>query len=217
MNRTKTNFFVDAVALAAFLFLTTTGLLMRYTLPPGSGGRHGGEGTSVWGLTRHDWGGVHFWIAVGMLVVLAVHLLLHWRWILAVVRGKPREAQGGRALIGVFATLALIVLAAAPLLAPKSGTTESESRRGGRGSGREAASTVTNVAEAVTHGESETIRGSMSLAEVEQTTGVPATAVIAALGLPTDTDPGQRLGQLRRQHGFEMEAVRTIVAEYKAE
>ena len=37
MKRVKLNFIVDFVAFAGFVVLTTTGVLMRYTLPPGSG------------------------------------------------------------------------------------------------------------------------------------------------------------------------------------
>ncbi|MBN1910648.1 MAG: hypothetical protein JW818_12960, partial [Pirellulales bacterium] len=60
------------------------------------------------------------------------------------------------------------------------------------------------------------IRGSMTLAEVEEATGVPAVHLLEKLGLPQDTPPNSRLGPLRRQHGFAMEDVRRIVEEYKA-
>lgn len=200
MNRTKTNFGVDLLAFAAFLFLTTTGVLLRYLLPAGSGGRQGG-GLHVWGLDRHEWGAIHFWIAVVLLAILAVHLLLHWRWILAVLRGRPRESQGARSLIGALAVVALIGLAVAPLLAPTQG-------QPGKTQAAQSAS--------YSHDESEeTINGSMTLAEVEAATGVPSAILIAELGLPSGTDPDSRLGPLRRQHGFDMDAVREIVARHR--
>src|SRR4051794_18528135 len=58
MNRTTLNFVVDTAAFVGFVLLTTTGVLMHYLLPPGSGHR-----TTIWGLDRHDWGQVHFWIS----------------------------------------------------------------------------------------------------------------------------------------------------------
>lgn len=67
MRRPTLNLVVDSVAFAGFVFLTTTGVLMRYVLPPGSGHR-----TLVWGLGRHDWGAIHFWIATVFLGVLAL-------------------------------------------------------------------------------------------------------------------------------------------------
>ena len=37
MKRVNLNFIVDVVAFAGFVLLTTTGVLKRYILPPGSG------------------------------------------------------------------------------------------------------------------------------------------------------------------------------------
>ncbi len=56
------NFIIDVIAFTGFLFLTTTGVLMRYLLPPGSG-----RFASLWGLNRHEWGTIHFWISVAFL------------------------------------------------------------------------------------------------------------------------------------------------------
>ena len=50
MKRTTQNFVIDTVAFAGFVFLTATGVLVRYVLPPGSG-----HHTTVWGLDRHEW------------------------------------------------------------------------------------------------------------------------------------------------------------------
>ena len=70
MKRTRLNFVIDAAAFAVFLFLVSTGMLLRYQLPPGSGGLHGrgvGYGESqqpvllLWGWTRHQWGEIHYW------------------------------------------------------------------------------------------------------------------------------------------------------------
>ena len=113
MRRPTLNFVVDAVAFAAFALLTATGVLMRYTLPPGSG-----HSTTVWHLDRHDWGAIHFAIAAFFLAALAAHLVLHWRWIANAIRGRPREGSAWRMALGAIGLLALLALAAAPLLAP---------------------------------------------------------------------------------------------------
>ena len=89
MSKSTTNFVVDAVAFAAFVLLGTTGAITRYVLPPGTG-----HFSSLWGLDRHDWGGVHFWIAVVFLITLALHLVLHWRWITCTVKGSSATGVG---------------------------------------------------------------------------------------------------------------------------
>lgn len=120
MKRVHLNAVVDAIALVGFMALATTGLVLRYQLPPGSGemfgrgmGRRAGERSVdlLWGLTRHEWGDYHYWIAVGLLAVLSVHLFLHWKWIVGVVRGKQTETSGWKLAIGLssFATITAVM------------------------------------------------------------------------------------------------------------
>ena len=137
MTRTHLNFVVDALAFAAFLLLASTGVLLRYQLPPGSGGLDGrgtGRGEAqqtvltLWNWTRHDWGAIHFWIACALMAVLAVHLFLHWRWVVCVVRGKATDRSGWRLSLGAVGMGALVLFAAAPWLSPIETKTRSQLR-----------------------------------------------------------------------------------------
>lgn len=195
MKRTRLNFVIDTLAFTGFVVLTTTGVLMRYVLPPGSGHR-----TAIWSLDRHEWGGIHFWIAVVFFLILALHLVLHWRWIVSVIAGKPREGSGLRAGLGMVGLVTVVALAVSPLLAPVEKTT------GG------------NAIPGLSSHEYEDIRiqGSMTLQEIEETTGVPASHILESLGLPPAIPSGQRLGPLKRQYGFEIDDVRQIIRQYKA-
>jgi hypothetical protein len=56
------------------------------------------------------------------------------------------------------------------------------------------------------------IRGSMTLREVEEATGVPSAHIKKSLKI-SDTEE-ERLGPLRRQYGFEINDVREIVKTY---
>lgn len=90
MRRTTLNFIVDLIGFVDLLLLAATGAIMKWALPPGSGGGHGygfrggrdpGEVKELLGLGRHDWGDIHFVLALLFLVVIVVHLILHWTWI----------------------------------------------------------------------------------------------------------------------------------------
>ena len=70
MRRSTVNYIVDWVSFLVMVGLIATGLLMRFILPPGSGGRGGGHGLALWNLTRHGWGDVHFWLAAAALTLL---------------------------------------------------------------------------------------------------------------------------------------------------
>jgi len=128
MKRSTWITLVDVLAFIAFVFLITTGFLLKYVLPPGSGSAMGpGTGwraasrpvSLVWGMTRHEWGDVHFWLAVFFLSVIALHLLIHWKWIVVSFKGRDRVQSSLQAALGVAALLGIVVLAAAPLLASK--------------------------------------------------------------------------------------------------
>lgn len=80
MQRPSVNYLIDLLTLLVMLAIACTGLIMRFVLPPGSGGK----GLLLWGLGRHDWGSVHFWTTVAAAVLIAVHLWLHWTWVCTV-------------------------------------------------------------------------------------------------------------------------------------
>jgi mono/diheme cytochrome c family protein len=76
MNRGVLNLLIDTVAAALLTALVGTGYLLWFVLPPGTHRTH-----ILWGLLRHQWGAMHAWISLGLLAVLAVHVALHWRWL----------------------------------------------------------------------------------------------------------------------------------------
>jgi hypothetical protein len=127
MKRPALNFIIDALAFVQFAFLTTTGVLMHFILPPGSGHRQ-----SIWSLDRHEWGEIHLWIAFALLATLALHLLLHWRWIVCTVQGRQTSSSGLRLGLGVLGLVAAVGLAAAPLY----GDVETSPDGSGQGRGK---------------------------------------------------------------------------------
>jgi hypothetical protein len=193
MRRPNIDFIVDTLALAALVFLAATGILIRYVLPSGSG-----HFSTLWGMDRHQWGQIHFWIAAALIAITALHLVLHWRWIVTMVKGRRREGSGMRVAIAVVVLLALGGLAAAPFLAQVEHTAEPPRRM--HSDGEPAGATFQ-------------INGSMSLQQIEQQTGVPASVILSELGLPPEAPTDESLGRLRKQHDFEMSAVRRIVQE----
>ena len=90
MRRTTVNYIVDALAFLDLVMLAATGVILRWILPPGSGGGHGrgfrgGRGPEdvkqLLDLGRHDWGDIHFILSLLFVFLMLVHLVLHWTWI----------------------------------------------------------------------------------------------------------------------------------------
>jgi hypothetical protein len=216
---------VDAVAYVGIVALASTGLVLRFQLPPGSGGLLGigsgsGEGAGsrpvsvVWGLSRHEWGSVHYWIAVALLGVLAVHLVLHWKWIVCVLKGKPRrDVSGGRFALGIAGLVLATLLAAAPLLTPAATAPRSEILQG---SADNQPPDGENARSSAASGETESIRGYMTLEEVARNSGVSVSEILERLDLPRDTAPSEQVGRLLRAHGLPMSTLRQALMQESA-
>lgn len=114
MRKPTINFIIDSSAFLAFIFLISTGTLMYWVLPAGSGN------LSIWGLTRHDWGEVHMWIAVSFLSLIAAHVVLHWSWIVNMIKGKSknRKVTKTRFLFGIVIFTIVLIIALAPFFSP---------------------------------------------------------------------------------------------------
>jgi hypothetical protein len=228
MRKNTLNFVVDVVTLLTMLFMVLTGLLLEFILPPRRGA---GSHQTLWGWDRHDWGDVHFWTAVGLGGLLLIHVALHWKWVCVTVgwllqrgeeRARPAPAPIRNAYGVVF--LALIVAVVGGFLWLASANVQSELRGPGRGGGtrveRGAGGPLADDADAGrgrgvggagrAAGELH-IRGSTTLAEIEQATGIPVATLRAELGLPVGVAADERLGRLRQEHGFEMSDVREVV------
>lgn len=89
MRRSSLNFIIDSISFMNILCLAFTGLIMKYVLPPGTGGLgrrlHEGAGREhikeLWSMSRHEWGDIHFCLAILFIVLMIVHIILHWSWI----------------------------------------------------------------------------------------------------------------------------------------
>jgi hypothetical protein len=105
MKRFFDNLLIDLIAAALTIGMLATGYLLRFPLPPGSN-----KELTLWGLTRHQWGDVHFWIGLGLIAVILLHLCRHWQWIAISVRrklGRTQAAPGPALVSGLMTFLAL--------------------------------------------------------------------------------------------------------------
>jgi len=224
LRRSTLNFIVDALTLLAIFVMVATGLIIRFILPPGTGGGHGEGGLLLWGLGRHDWGDVHFWTSMVLVALLVVHVALHWSWVCMMMQRLLGGAEGiqpaaGRCnACGVGFAVAVVLAFGAFTWYAGSAVTRFNAPR------QSETRPVTEKDNILRHGGKdghgtghEQIRGSMSLAEVEAATGVPVDTLKSGLGLPEKTAAEERLGRLARQHGFSVDKVRDIVAKHTSQ
>jgi hypothetical protein len=83
MKKWLQNYVLFVIMFLLALFQAISGLLMWLVIP--QGGYQGGRGvaadtTFIW--DRHTWIDLHDWTAVALLVMVIIHLILHWKWII---------------------------------------------------------------------------------------------------------------------------------------
>jgi len=106
MKRTTLNFLIEA-ALAAFVLITVTGILVRYVPPPGF------CGFSIFQFMDWlDWKRLHFGLALVLFTMLVIHLAVHWKGILCMIRNKRCDATGVKAGLGIVGLVGLLTLVA---------------------------------------------------------------------------------------------------------
>lgn len=113
MRKHEVNFWIDTLAFFLFLGLISTGLLIYLIIPPASG-------LSIWGLDRHDWGDIHFWISLSFLLLMIMHFILHWAWIKTKIKGNSKDAHISktRTIIAIVLILFVLFLLITPFLSP---------------------------------------------------------------------------------------------------
>jgi len=227
MRTTTLNFIVDLAAWVAMILLAATGLVVRYVLPAGSGGRGGGSESLLWGLGRHDWGALHFWLSIALGVLIVFHIVLHWSWVCATTRRYlPSFAQWPSSTsksvqnlygVGLLCTATLLTFAfvwfcqASVVARPGHG--------GGRGFGRHsmtarpwqnAGTTEVIHTRSVQPGDYH-IRGSMTLDEVTSIAGMSVDQLKHILGIAEDVPASERIGRQAHARGLSMVDVRQML------
>ena len=48
--------------------------------------RRAGQQTLLFGITKENWGDIHFWICVAVLVVTILHVIIDWKALRGVIR-----------------------------------------------------------------------------------------------------------------------------------
>ena len=139
MKKILVNLIINTASLVVFMALLTTGLIMKFILPAGSGRLEmllrGGRGAHrtidvFMNLTRHEWGDIHFYLALTFLVLLVVHLILHWDWIVRQSFGTKDYPQPVHRKILAFGVIvAILFLLVFPWMAGKETVTRSEIQR----------------------------------------------------------------------------------------
>lgn len=88
MNKTKVNYWIDLVIAFAFLFSAISGIVFLFPM----------SSSTILGITYKVWDQIHTWGSLLMIGGVLAHLILHWKWIIAMTKktffspAKPARA-----------------------------------------------------------------------------------------------------------------------------
>jgi len=123
MAKPKLNFVIDALMFLCLMALAGLGFLMKYALPSGrdAWAQYGSNLQFSWlGWDRHDWGDIHLYLAFTLLILLALHIILHWQPILGLFQRLVPDPRRRSRIALIFLLLSLLLISYPFLISPDS-------------------------------------------------------------------------------------------------
>jgi hypothetical protein len=93
-TQTQKNWWIDAVLFSSAAIAALSGIYFLF-LPSGGfqGGRNPLHNVQIL-FSRHTWDDLHTWGGIAMIVAAAIHLVIHWSWVVGMARRTWNELTG---------------------------------------------------------------------------------------------------------------------------
>ena len=204
------------------MLILSIGFLIKFTLIPGEArwkiyGRN--VDLFLFGMDRHEWGTVHFYIGCVLVALLILHIYLHWKMIGELYQKLITSSQARKISFLLLIVVSVFLIVFPFAVSPK--VAERELRKK-QYTSHDHEGNPTNKIEGNSH-ENYTssdsaieVRGFMTLNDVAQKYNIPSDVLLDQLGIPDSAGlSGQQLGKLRKIYNFKMTDVEKIIYEYR--
>ncbi|MCU0473760.1 MAG: DUF4405 domain-containing protein [Bacteroidales bacterium] len=107
----KINLVIDTIMFLDLMAVAGLGFLMKYILLPGYKVNeiYGTDAELFfWGLDRHQWGGIHLYLALFGVFLLMWHIILHWTSIVSIFRQIVKVGTARIIIASIVGILSLI-------------------------------------------------------------------------------------------------------------
>jgi hypothetical protein len=234
-NKTKINLVIDAVMLLVLVAIAGLGFLIKYVLIPGykrNALYPGDVELYFMGLTRHEWGRIHLLLGFIFLLLLLIHIILHWNTIGCIFRQMISGKALRRVIAVVLGVLCFIFLFIPLVMKPEvvslpkkhihsktvtrlpdnnhdklPGTEQAEKKE--MLLKKDTHNGIPDSSHKHPHSEIE-VYGYMTLSEAAIKHEVDVTELSNALSIPPSL-ADMRIGRLRRQYGFRNNEIRDAI------
>ncbi len=121
-DRSKLNMSIDILMLLVLMAMAGIGFLIKYVLVSGEQ-RNAIYGENVnlhfLGLDRHEWGTIHLIASILFLVLIILHIILHWKMILCIVKRMIPQKFSRYIFASFVFALSIILFLFAFIIQPK--------------------------------------------------------------------------------------------------
>lgn len=225
-GRSQINLIIDIVLLLLLAAMSFIGFLLKFSLLPGSEKREVyGNGVELYlcGMDRHEWGRIHLIISIIFIVLIVLHIVLHWKMIVCIFR-KMLPPKYLQYLFGLVLFLIVLFSFLIPLILEpevqtfpggkhENGYQHSEVHSGDREEESVAETTEHDTGMLKEHREDHTdmeIFGYMSIREVAENYEIDESVILEHFGIPLDL-ANEKLGRLRRNYDFTLSEMKDFI------
>lgn len=232
-NKNKINLIIDVIMIVVIMIVTGLGLLIKYVLVAGfkSHEIYGkGVDLSFLGYDRHQWGSIHLIFSIILIILIILHIVLHWKMITTIFKQMVVN-KSKRRIIGSILALISIVLAMGPLFISPDVCESTGRNKQVYTMKQQGKFQNLNTVESLslkkndsinienyqhikqTHLEDSDIElfGYMTIYEVSEKHNISTKYLKVNLGIPESISNNSKLGQLRKRYNFSMGDVKKII------
>ena len=92
MGRTMLNFWLDTAMLFNFVLLIWTSTVVRFVFPA----TVTADGWTLWSWNVDQWIGLQFAVLCAFVLLVVIHLMLHWTWVCGVIATRYMKRRDGK-------------------------------------------------------------------------------------------------------------------------
>ena len=78
MKKNRLKYFIDILLFIDISSIAVLGILLGFIIPKGKGSP---SSNYFFGLHRHEWGDIHLYLSLFLLVLLVFHIWFNWTWV----------------------------------------------------------------------------------------------------------------------------------------
>lgn len=230
MTKSKLNLLIDAIMMLLLMAMSGLGLLIKYVLVPGfkRNALYGSEVELYFlGLDRHQWGTVHMWISFAFLLLILLHIILHWKMIGCIFKQMTTSSVARKAIV-VSLVFFMLLFGIAPLFVKPEIAQNEVQYLQQRDMKTELNISTDSIIQQQSNHETKTQKsnhhktkqhkkltdwensGATTLAEVAAKYGIPEEKLAKALGIPIEMST-QKIGRLKRVYDFDTETLKNEI------